>query len=77
MVALGGGGHFLVNDVPLYCMKGIPSKVRMTLTWKARPESGLECLVCATCSRKVDIRLSGKREFKLPWRKAGLLISFQ
>ena len=24
-------------------------------------------------SRKVDIRLHGKGEFKLPWRKAGLL----
>jgi len=27
------------------------------------------------CVRKVDIRLSGKWEFKLPWRKAGLLKS--
>ena len=26
-----------------------------------------------TGPRKVDIRLLGNREFKLPWRKAGLL----
>ena len=27
------------------------------------------------CVREVDVRLSGKWEFKLPWRKAGLLKS--
>ena len=35
------------------------------------PGFGFRVAEVMTSTRKVDIRLSGKRKFKLPWRKAG------
>ena len=37
----------LLSGLPLPSKEGATSNVMWTFTWKPRPESGLDCLVCA------------------------------
>jgi len=66
MVALGGGAVSYERGTPVHMHNyTIPCKFAHVRHRGVKLER----------QRKVDIRLPGKGEFKLPWRKAGLLKS--
>jgi len=83
------GVRFLVREVPLYAPQlharariglqsstdaGLPLSVHLhLLLGGVHPEEGSE-LRCLATTFDLD-NATWKREFKLPWRKAGLLIS--